>query len=447
LPFSTTFQIESELISKFIKGVSIQNKNTAKQYHSRLLSFERFVLKEYKKSNVDNLIQQLKDKEIDPYNILNDFCLFLKNNNISSLTFKEKIITVKTFLEYNDIEISPRKFKLKVRFPKTVTKYKEAIDKNDIVRILNGCSDIKLKTFVMLLAVTGCRATEALSIRLKDLDLESNPPKISIRGEFTKTKVNRYIFITKELKEQLSKWLDFKYRTRRICYKDERIGKTITKYRTPEKNPNEQIFSIYQVDNPSPESLYNRIAADFAKTLDRIGMGSREDGNENSRREITLHSFRRFVKSTISGLGFQDYSEWFIGHSGSTYWRKKDKEKAEIFKKIEPYLTFLDIEQLERKGADMETQMTELREVNQILRNREQIREERDRKSSERLSHLEERFEKITAKFDIERQQERDYETTPIEDFNVKDSKFEKYQKTRKDRMKQERALIDSIKE
>ena len=52
-------------------------------------------------------------------------------------------------------------------------------------------------------------------------------------------------------------------------------------------------------------------------------MGSPEDGNEN-RREITLHSFRRFVKTTISDLGYSDYSEWFIGHSGSTYWRKKD---------------------------------------------------------------------------------------------------------------------------
>jgi hypothetical protein len=93
---------------------------------------------------------------------------------------------------------------------------------------------------------------------------------------------------------------------------------------------------------------------DFAHTLDRIGFGNREDGNEN-RREITFHSFRRFVKTTISDLGYQDFLEWFIGHAGSTYWRKKDSEKAELFRKIEPYLTFLDITGLESKGADMET--------------------------------------------------------------------------------------------
>ena len=52
-------------------------------------------------------------------------------------------------------------------------------------------------------------------------------------------------------------------------------------------------------------------------------MGDREDENQ-LRRKITLHSFRRFVKTTISDLGYSDYSEWFIDHSGSTYWRKKD---------------------------------------------------------------------------------------------------------------------------
>jgi integrase len=390
LPFSTDVQIESESIIKFIKNVSLRNKNTSIQYQSRLLSFERFAKKD--NSNVDKLIQQLKNKELDLYEVLNEFCIFLLNNNLSGATFKSKIMTVKTFLEYNDIEISPKKFKLKVRFPKTVTRLKEAIDKNEIVTILNGCSDIKIKTYVMLLAATGARATEALSIRNRDLDLESNPPKISIRGEFTKTKVDRYIFITKELKEQIQKWLDFKYRKRRICHKDSN-AKTITEYRTPEKNPNELIFSVYYIDNSSnPDGLYDHLAAEFAKTLDRIGMGSREDGNETRRRKITLHSFRRYVKTTISDLGYADYSEWFIGHSGSTYWRKKDREKAEIFKKIEPYLTFLNVPQLERQGADLQTKIEELQDINQLLRNKYNEKGEQIKKLEEAVAFLSDKF-------------------------------------------------------
>ena len=447
---TTNLQTDSKSISKFIKSVAIRNKNSAKQYYSRLLSFDRFV-KEYfnnnnnKNTNIDNIINKLKNRKLDPYDILNDYCLFIQNNyNVSSITFRDKITTVKTFFEYNDIEISPRKFKVKVRFPKTVFKHKEAIDKDDIIKILNGCSNLRLKTYVMLLASTGARATEALSIRNHDLNFESIPAKITIRGEYTKTKVDRYVLLTKEVVNQLKIWLDFKYRTRRICYRDSKTGKTVTEYRTPEKKQNELIFSLYQVDKPSPEVLYDNLLAIFATTLDRIGMGSREDGNEG-RRKITLHSFRRFVKSTISDLGFSDYSEWFIGHSGSTYWRKKDNDKAELFKKVEPYLTFLDIQQLERKGADMETQIVELQEVNQILRNREQIREERDRKSSERLSQLEARFEELITAQDKQRKLDR--ETELETDPEIKDTKFDKMLSATRQNIKKRSELEKTVKD
>ena len=140
MPFSTNLQTDSQSIPKFIKNVAIRNKNTAKQYHSRLLSFDRFV-KEYfnnnKNTTIDDIVNKLKNRELDPYDILNEFCVFLQDNyNLSSIAFRDKITTVKTFLEFNDIEISPRKFKLKVRFPRTVLKHKEAIDKKYLLKNL-----------------------------------------------------------------------------------------------------------------------------------------------------------------------------------------------------------------------------------------------------------------------------------------------------------------------
>jgi integrase len=316
------------------------------------------------------------------------------NSNLSNSAFRDKIITTKTFLEYNDIEISPKKFKLKVRYPKSVLRNKEAIDKEDIIKILNGCSDLRLKTYVMLLASTGLRATEALSIRIKDLIIDSNddiPSKVIIRGDYTKTKVDRYIFLTKEMRQQVKIWLDYKSRKRRICHIDKETGKSISQYRIPETKPQDLIFSINQKDNPRFDSIYHNFAHIFANMLDRIGMGEREDGNE-TRREITLHSFRRFVKTTISDLGYADYSEWFIGHSGSTYWRKKDSEKAEIFKKIEPYLTFLNVPQLERQGADLQTKIEELQDINQLLRYKQNEKEEQIKKLEDSVAFLSNRF-------------------------------------------------------
>jgi len=326
-----------EPLAKFTNSVSISNSNTARIYYSRLLFFARFAKENYG-INLREMIHKITNNEYNLYDILNDYCLYLKNNsNLSNSTLKDKIITTKTFLEFNDIEISPKKFKLKVRYPKTVIRHKEAIDKEDIIKILNGCSDLRLKTYLMLLASTGLRATEALSIRIKDLIIDYNndnfPSKVIIRGEFTKTKVDRYVFLTKEMEIQIKIWLDYKSRKRRICHIDKETGKSLSVYRIPETNPHHFIFSIYQKDYPRFDSMYRNFDNNFSNLLDRIGMGEREDGNE-IRRKITLHSFRRFVKSTISDLGYSDYSEWFIGHSGSTYWRKKIMKKERYSRRL-----------------------------------------------------------------------------------------------------------------
>jgi hypothetical protein len=207
--------------------------------------------------------------------------------------------------------------------------------------------------------------------------------------------------LTEEITQQLNSWLNYKHRTRRVCYRKEENAnckKTITEQRTPERNDNDLAFAVYQDrEKPDPRMIYYDLARSFGKILDRMNKGTREDGNER-RRQITLHSFRRFVKSTISDLGYGDYSEWFIGHSGSTYWRKKESEKAELFKKIEPYLTFLNIHQLERQGADIQSKVKELEDVNSSLRERDKVKDDAIAHLSDQLMALSARLQELERK-------------------------------------------------
>ncbi|MDW0170701.1 MAG: site-specific integrase [Nitrososphaeraceae archaeon] len=384
-------------IIKYVTNVSTMSKSTAYEYYARLSNFEIFVSSEYKTS-VDHLIRKIKEGFADPYDLLSDYCGFLQNNgNISISTLNQRVVTAKNFLEYCDVDISPRKFEIKVKLPKSIRKNKEALSKEDIIEILNACSDIRLKTYVIFLASTGCRAVEALSIRYVDLNLDTNPAKVLIRGEYTKTRVDRSVFLTAETAKQLKLWLEYKHRTRRVCYKDTGTGKTTTEYRTPTQDPNNLIFAVYQKKtNPIPDYLYGDFRAAFAKTLDRIGKDSFEDNKR--RRKITLHSFRRFVKSTISDLGYADFSEYFIGHSGSTYYRKTDKEKVEIFRKIEPYLTFLDFATLERKGSDTQARIEGLEAINQTLR-------QKDSMNTDAISTLSDRLSKVMQEIEILKRQ------------------------------------------
>jgi integrase len=358
--------VTENTLSKYIKSISMMNSASAREYRFRLRGFGNFIAVEYK-ITLDDLIMTIKDGPLDPYDVLSSYISYLQTrNNISALSLKQRVTTAKNFLEYFDVEISPRKFKIKVKLPKIVRNDIQALTKEDITNILNACSDIRLKTYVMLLAATGMRASEALSIRLVDCELSNNPPRLLIRGEYTKTKVSRFVFLTQELIRQLSLWLEYKHRTRRICFKGENNGKTRIEYKTLARNDHDLLFAVNQ-DNPNIKWLYNQFAVSFGKTLDRMGMGDREEVGRGRRRRITLHSMRRFVKSTISDLGYGDFSEFMIGHSSSTYYRRTVDEKAALFRKIEPYLTFLDYQQLERRGADISAQLQEKDEQIQTL--------------------------------------------------------------------------------
>ena len=121
------------LISEYVSDVSMMNKLTAREYHARLRIFKKLVEDKYSFgfSGVDSKIK--KNKE-DAYSLLNIYARYLSENRISTITLKQRVVTIKNFLEYHDIDISPRprRFKLKVKLPRTVRRNKEAISKEDI---------------------------------------------------------------------------------------------------------------------------------------------------------------------------------------------------------------------------------------------------------------------------------------------------------------------------
>src|SRR2546428_6912212 len=112
--FATVFP--DEFIKKYITSIRAMSKSTANVYNFRLKSFNDFILNEYdSNTNLETLIKKLKNEQEDPYDVLIRYIAFLQNNrNLSPLTLKQWVVTAKNFLEYHDVEISPRKFKLKV---------------------------------------------------------------------------------------------------------------------------------------------------------------------------------------------------------------------------------------------------------------------------------------------------------------------------------------------
>jgi integrase len=372
---------ETKTVETFVNNAGYVNKGTARECRKRLKLFAKFV-NESNSISLDELVETLTimghGPRIDVYQLFSQYIGWLQQRgNMSPRSIKTWVSTARHYLETLDVEISPRKWQLKIKMPRIIRSQKESLTKEDIQTILNACSSIKLKTYLLWLAATGCRATESLSVRLCDINFEVNPATVHLRGEYTKTKTSRTILLTKELTEQLKAWLRYKYRTRSIGYYDKNTRTATNKIIHPVVNPQVFIFSSNLDKNPDLRYLYTGFLMAFEKTLDRLGGKYAEYEDDNGkRRKITLHSFRRFVKGTISDLGLANYSEYYLGHQGSVYWTRSPKEIVELFKKCEPYLTFLNYNALETRSNDLETRNSMLEsEVRELRDNMNKIME------------------------------------------------------------------------
>ena len=140
--------------------------------------------------------------------------------------------------------------------------------------------------------------------------------------------------------------------------KQEWLGTFTSKSRTPIKNTTDFVFTSTTKVPVGVISLYNKLRLEFSKILSVVGLDQRKEGMQ--RRRITLHSFRRFAKTTISDQAGKDYSEWFLGHSKSPYYTKKEPERRKIYAdKCMKYLTFLDYTTLEATGKSIEGKLVE----------------------------------------------------------------------------------------
>src|SRR5215831_14704648 len=346
----------SPKVSAFLDSIARNSLSSRMSYCSAINHFQNYLCQNENKEkylgcNCETILQPLLENKINIYELFDHFVSFLvaTKPDLTPKSISLYITALKSYFAYYDLDVIPSKFKRRVKTPKFYRQDEEPLDASDIRKILLACNNRRLKTYIPTLASGGMRATEALGIRLSDIDFSVSPTKIHIRKEYAKTSA-RDIYISDEATYYLKQWIEWKYRDKNGNKKRSITGKD-----------SDLVFSVYNIKGKShPNMLYKRIILEFQKTLATVGMDGRKEEGVYKRRKITLHSFRRFVKTVVSDQTNQDYSEWFLGHSKSPYYTKKEPERREIYAtKCMKYLTFLDYTTLEARGKSIEAKLSE----------------------------------------------------------------------------------------
>jgi integrase len=358
-------------VTTFLRSIRRNSNKTSINYETSLSYLQLFLIPQGHTS--ETILNPLAKNEINVYTLLEQFIAYLTDKkSLSSNTVRQYLVGIKSYFAYYDIDVIPSKFKRKVKLPKRLQEDQEPIDAEDIRNILLNCNNRRLKTFILVLASGAMRSTEALAIRIRDIDFKSNPTKIHLRKEYTKTRVARDVYISAEATKYLNDWISWKYRYR--------------KYLKPEeqhiKSDDDLVFQVAK-SITRLQSLYVKLLKEFGKVLTLSGLYDKKEGM--NRRTISFHSLRRHAKTVISTQVNQDYSEWFLGHSDrSSYWAMKEAERKEIYlDRIMKYLTFLDYTTLKNSSRSIEAKLEEKEKEIMLLR-------KRDTDSADKITRLEE---------------------------------------------------------
>jgi len=138
---------------------------------------------------------------------INNFVEHMKQNN-NSYTIRMHLSVIRTFLNENDIELPHRFWKgLGKRIKGTRAVTQDKIPTISEFKSILGYMPKWGRAYFLMLATSGMRPSEALQLKLSDIQLDTSPPKILLRAEYTKTGNSRFTFISAEAKEALLEWL------------------------------------------------------------------------------------------------------------------------------------------------------------------------------------------------------------------------------------------------
>ena len=108
----------------------------------------------------------LLKNQINVYSLLDDFISYLVSRHGRKLSSNSILLYVagtRSYLLYYDIDIVQAKFKRRVKLPKNHREDEEPIDASDIRKILLSCNNVRLKSYLLVLASGALRANEIYS--------------------------------------------------------------------------------------------------------------------------------------------------------------------------------------------------------------------------------------------------------------------------------------------
>ena len=248
------------------------------------------------------LDEYLKDRKRNVGKDIKKFAGYLKDKSVSMQSARQQLTYAVKFLRAHGVNVLKEDIEDIKRESKGGAATVDKVMTADVICQALKSSDVRTRALTLVLASSGMRIGEALTLDLLDIDMNSTPVMITIRAENTKTKKGRYTFITSEAKEALTQYLavrqEYLQTANRRIEQFRKAGKEATVH------AGNRVF-------PLEDSSVNKI---WETTLKKAGLYSRDV--KSGRNQYRIHSLRKFFISQLSLAGARTLAEHLAGHEG-----------------------------------------------------------------------------------------------------------------------------------
>lgn len=310
------------------------SKSTVRAYKWGLEQFFKALgFKGSLEENAETYMSQKRNYEED----LKTYFISLKGKPPKSVNIC--LTSVKMFLMENGVEL-PALFwrRLKGRRKGSRALMLDKVPSNAELRRILSHMDTKGKSLFLVLASSGMRIGEALKLKVEDVDLSSEPPRINIRGEYTKTGNPRIAFISIEAKESLEEWL--KIRNEAL---NSAIGRSV---RYGKRAEDSRIWPF------EPNTAYFI----WRNSIKKARFDKRFQYNNNLERyKVHPHVLRKFFRTRMATVIPVDVTEALMGHEGyltEVYRRYTFEDLAKFYKQGEHTLLIFTTEETKKLRED-----------------------------------------------------------------------------------------------
>jgi integrase len=345
-----TTRVYTWALTEYYKSVYGENNHTLEEHAEQYFTEKRDI-----EEDVQNFFSVIADKP--------------------PKTVRLMLAAVKTFLVENDVEL-PAKFWRRLigrtRGSRALTLDK--VPSNVEFRRVISHMPIQGKALYLVLSSSGMRIGETLKLKLDDVELNHDPAKISIRGEYTKTGNSRIAFISREAKEAVEEWLK-----NRSQYLKAAAGRS---HKYGKSTVDDRLFPFEG----------NTAYAIWLNAVQKTGWLKKD----RSTNHYTLHphTLRKFFRTKMGSVIPVDVAEALMGHEGyltEVYRRYSQEDLAKFYLQGEPALSVFSEAEVGRLRVEVEERNKQLQTlVNGLAAENVELKE--------RIKSLEEKYASVDEK-------------------------------------------------